>query len=211
MAPIRRKVPLVQSLPFPPISHQWRRRLTLLLQWYYNYPPLSSALPSLPISSRILYERLSAPLRPLFIDTRVLATYQSCHLRHNANIAIPSLIDDPQAVSKARGRIAIPIFITMSPGGFCGCVRRRDEPKDKDSKPVPNPCVPPPSLNILAPPHSLTRLNLKSRPSPTGLSGNNPLPLTSDNYLTPYYKPPHTPRVYGADDLREPPQSYFFF
>jgi len=131
MAPIRRKVPLVQSLPFPSISHQWRRRLTLLLQWYYNYPPLSSALPSLPISSRILYERLSAPLRPLFIDTRVLATYQSCHLRHSANIAIPSLI--LKWCRKPGGALqslySLRRFITMSPGGSCGCVRRRDEPK----------------------------------------------------------------------------------
>jgi len=41
------------------------------------------------------------------------------------------------------------------------------------------------------------------------MCGNNPLSPTSDpaNYLTPYYTPPHTPRVHRAEDLPEPPRT----
>lgn len=389
--------------------------------------PLSSALPPLPISPRTLYERLSAPLRPLLIDTRVLATYQSFHLRYSINIAIPSLI--LKRCRKPGGGLqsidSLRQFITteqatmrwnllMAPGGsWDGNVVVYDDemnPKDKDStawviipvlqpllnygtisylegglskaghdpdlrkliingdekdhetldgfssfqtkidpppqsrltitgptlngrKPSlglfqldthaalrskqlpeiepsttstdPSSLLPPPSplpvmplatsyhsprsagltesstlnlsvsaatpspppssvgfrkpqptrrpsvpnlrrldtksaerlrdvpklsvrtkpmrsatlavpptlsLNIFAPPHSPTRLNLKHSnhaPSPTRLCGNNPLSPTSDpaNYLTPYYTPPHTPRVHRADDLPEPPRT----
>ena len=94
--------------------------------------------------------------------------------------------------------------------------RLRDVPKlSVRTKPMRSAtlAVPPTlSLNIFAPPHSPTRLNLKHSnhaPSPTRLCGNNPLSPTSDpaNYLTPYYTPPHTPRVYKADDLPEPPRT----
>lgn len=60
--------------------------------------PLSSPLPPLPaniaspISARGLYNRLTAPSRPLLIDTRPLAAHQAFHLRDSVSIAIPSLI-----------------------------------------------------------------------------------------------------------------------
>ena len=57
-----------------------------------NPPASHFPHPPPPISARTLSERLSALKRPLLIDTRVVATYQSIHLRHSVNIAIPSLI-----------------------------------------------------------------------------------------------------------------------
>jgi len=89
--------------------------------------------------------------------------------------------------------------------------RLRDVPKlSVRTKPMRSATltVPPPalSLNILAPPHSPTHLNLRysnHAPSPTSarLGGNNPFSPTNDpaNYLTPYYTPPHTPRLPRLD------------
>ncbi|KAI0341239.1 hypothetical protein BDW22DRAFT_1333191 [Trametopsis cervina] len=44
------------------------------------------------ITPALLLSRLSAPTRPLLIDTRPVASFTACHLRHSVNVAIPSLI-----------------------------------------------------------------------------------------------------------------------
>ncbi|CAL1698049.1 unnamed protein product [Somion occarium] len=44
------------------------------------------------ISPALLLSRLSAPTRPLLIDSRPIASFLSSHLQHTVNMAIPSLI-----------------------------------------------------------------------------------------------------------------------
>lgn len=97
--------------------------------------------------------------------------------------------------------------------------RLRDTPKlSVRTKPMRSATlsVPPPalSLNYLAPPHSPTHLNLRysnhaPSPTPALLGGNNPFSPTKDpaNYLTPYYTPPHTPRLPRLDEPPEPPRT----
>ena len=97
--------------------------------------------------------------------------------------------------------------------------RLRDVPKlSVRTKPMRSATlsVPPPALflNTLAPPHSPTHLNLRysnHAPSPTSarLGGNNPFSPTDDpaNYLTPYYTPPHTPRLPRLEKPSDPPRT----
>jgi hypothetical protein len=111
-------------------------------------PPIASSAP--PISTSTLSERLSAAKRPLLIDTRLVATYQSVHLRHSVNIAIPSLIlkrcrkpgGGLQSIDTLRQFITTNQAVKrwdslMGPGGsWDGNVVVYDEemnPRDKDS------------------------------------------------------------------------------
>ncbi|KIY65736.1 hypothetical protein CYLTODRAFT_445177 [Cylindrobasidium torrendii FP15055 ss-10] len=67
-------------------------------------PPVPHGLPSKPASPRSsstgpqpvgateLYHRLTAPSRPLLIDTRPLPAHQAFHIAHSIPVAIPSLI-----------------------------------------------------------------------------------------------------------------------
>jgi hypothetical protein len=57
-----------------------------------RYSPPPSVLAASVWVPGVLYDRFSAPRRPILIDTRPLATYQARHFTDSINIAIPSLI-----------------------------------------------------------------------------------------------------------------------
>lgn len=71
----------------------------------------------------------------------------------------------------------------------------------------------PPTLSLnVSSPHSPSHLSLKfstHAPPSARLGENNPFSPSDDpaNYLTPYYTPPHTPRLPNRGDLPEPPRT----
>ncbi|KAK0200912.1 hypothetical protein DFS33DRAFT_1445908 [Desarmillaria ectypa] len=70
-------------------------------RWVGSSASDSSSLPRSPspqqrqsrsVDPGCLYERLTAPTRPLLVDTRPPAVHLSFHIKHSINVAIPSLI-----------------------------------------------------------------------------------------------------------------------
>ncbi|KAJ6553960.1 hypothetical protein DFH09DRAFT_1166325 [Mycena vulgaris] len=93
-------------------------------------PPPSQAGPRQPqaIEPGVLFQRLSAPRRPLLIDTRPPAAHLSFHIRHSISLAIPSLLLKRSKKTPFQSLDALRQYVTteqgkrdwdtlMSPGG----------------------------------------------------------------------------------------------